>query len=88
MDRVASLEVLEEKRRHVDHLGVEGLQVCVSRSAFSSLARIARSVSRLNSVAPNNTQAWPPIRRHWTCFSCIEEWMPFMPGNFLTFGVT
>ena len=28
---------------------------------------------QLNSAAPYNTQAWPPISRHWTWCSRIEE---------------
>lgn len=45
----------------------------LSRPAFSSLARMARSVSRLNSAAPYNTQACPPISKHWTWCFWIEE---------------
>src|SRR5256885_15287616 len=34
---------------------------------------MARSVSRLNSAAPYNTHAWPPMSRHRTPFVRIEE---------------
>gem|GEM_PF-4115866 len=37
------------------------------------MAFVTRSVSRLNSAAPYNTQAWPPMSRHWTWRSRIEE---------------
>ena len=30
-------------------------------------------LSRLNSAAPYHTQAWPPMSRHWTWCSRIEE---------------
>jgi RHS repeat-associated protein len=43
------------------------------RSRFSGESRIARSVPRLNSTAPYNTHAWPPISRLLTwCERSVE----------------
>ncbi len=44
-----------------------------SRARLPASARMARSVSRLNSAAPYNTQAWPPISRARTRCAWIEE---------------
>src|SRR5262245_26980984 len=38
----------------------------VSRCRFAESATRTISVSRLNSAAPYNTHAWPPIRRYCT----------------------
>jgi len=43
------------------------------RTRLRGSARIARSMSRLNSAAPYNTHAWPPMRRARTRCSWIEE---------------
>ncbi len=37
---------------------------------------MAKSESLSNSAAPQNPQAWPPISRHRTCCSAIEERTP------------
>ncbi len=44
-----------------------------NRGKFSASDKTAKSVSRLNSAAPYNTHAWPPIKRHCTRCAFIEK---------------
>src|ERR1043166_8080229 len=55
------------------HSACRSLKPLRNRSRFAESARIKRSVSRLNSAAPYNTHAWPPISRAWTRRAAIVE---------------
>lgn len=63
MNSEPRVEVLAPKRRHRDYFGIEIGQGALEPVELSRSERIARSRSRLNSAAPYNTQAWPPISR-------------------------